>query len=275
VVDLATRRPRAHARVLAVALPFALVALTPPVAFGKTVGIAGYSGKDNGQYCSSGIFGCHTTTAITRPPTVRFEGPTQVDPGATATYRFVVTSGAPDTQFEAGLDVAASAGTLAIVAGEGEQLKDPTGARCQVSHTGPQCEITHTGPKDNDLNNEAAWQFTWQAPDAPGEYVLFGAGNSVNANGTADGDQAAITMLMITVGNVPPSPTPTVTPAAPSCAGDCNGNGVVTVNELIIGVAIATGNAPVTACLAFDLNGNGIVSVNELVAAVGKALNGC
>jgi len=49
----------------------------------------------------------------------------------------------------------------------------------------------------------------------------------------------------------------------------------VTVNELIRGVNIALGNADISTCPAFDRNGDGMVSINELIAAVNAALDGC
>jgi hypothetical protein len=227
----------------------------------RTNGIVGYSGKNGGLYCSNAGLGCHATSAGTQAPLVRFEGPTQVDPGSQTTYRFVVTSQVPLVQIQAGFNVAASGGTLAVIAGQQERLASG--------------ELTHTGPKDNDASAEAAWEFTWTAPSAAGVYVLFGGGNSVDASTTPDGDEAAITTLMVTVGSVAPTPTPTVTPAPIACAGDCNGNGEVTVNELISGVNIALGALPPSTCSACDSNGDGTVSVNELVAAVSRALNGC
>jgi len=62
---------------------------------------------------------------------------------------------------------------------------------------------------------------------------------------------------------------------AQSCPGDCNGDGEVSINELIIGVNIALGAQAVTACTAMDSNGDGAVTVNELIRAVSMALNGC
>jgi hypothetical protein len=59
------------------------------------------------------------------------------------------------------------------------------------------------------------------------------------------------------------------------CAGDCNGDGVIAVNEVIIGVNISLGTAPVSRCPALDGDANGIVQVNELIAAVRSLLNGC
>ncbi|HVM97203.1 MAG TPA: putative Ig domain-containing protein [Candidatus Acidoferrales bacterium] len=66
---------------------------------------------------------------------------------------------------------------------------------------------------------------------------------------------------------------PTVLIAA--CVGDCNADGVVTVDELLLGVNIALGSAAATACAAVDANGDGEVTINELLAAVQSALNGC
>lgn len=68
-------------------------------------------------------------------------------------------------------------------------------------------------------------------------------------------------------------PTPTATPVR-ACAGDCDGNGVVTIAELVHGVALALGH-DVAPCAGADLDGNGLVVVNELVAAVTAATDGC
>jgi hypothetical protein len=63
-------------------------------------------------------------------------------------------------------------------------------------------------------------------------------------------------------------------PGAP-CAGDCNGDGQVTVDEILTMVNIALGNTPVTACEAGDANHDGQITVDEILAAVNNALNGC
>lgn len=70
--------------------------------------------------------------------------------------------------------------------------------------------------------------------------------------------------------------TPTVneTPAA-DCVGDCNGDGQVAINELIVGVNIALGSAPPSACPSIDRNGDGTAAVNELIGAVNASLAGC
>lgn len=65
---------------------------------------------------------------------------------------------------------------------------------------------------------------------------------------------------------------PSITPAL--CVGDCNGDGQVTVNELIQMVNIALGNLAVSVCTAGDPNGDGEITVNEIVAGVNVALSG-
>jgi len=64
-------------------------------------------------------------------------------------------------------------------------------------------------------------------------------------------------------------------PTAPACVGDCDGDGIVAINELLIGVNIATGGAPVSACPQFDANGDHTVTVDEVIRAVKNALSGC
>ena len=63
--------------------------------------------------------------------------------------------------------------------------------------------------------------------------------------------------------------------AAPTCVGNCNGDGAVTVDELLTAVNIALGTSPVEQCPAFDANADGAVTVNEILAGVNNALNGC
>ncbi|HUI26668.1 MAG TPA: hypothetical protein VL403_11345 [Candidatus Kryptonia bacterium] len=47
------------------------------------------------------------------------------------------------------------------------------------------------------------------------------------------------------------------------------------MDELVLGVSIALGNAPVEDCQAFDPNHDNHVDTDELVSAVNNALNGC
>lgn len=59
------------------------------------------------------------------------------------------------------------------------------------------------------------------------------------------------------------------------CPGDCNGDGMVTVDEIVRIVSIALGTANIDTCLAADIDGSGSVTVDEIVTAVSNALNGC
>jgi hypothetical protein len=69
----------------------------------------------------------------------------------------------------------------------------------------------------------------------------------------------------------PPSPTPTTI----ACLGDCDGDGQVTVDELIRGVSIGLGTIDLVTCPAADRNGSGEVTIDELIAALNNALDGC
>src|SRR5262249_41417577 len=71
-----------------------------------------------------------------------------------------------------------------------------------------------------------------------------------------------------------PVPLPGAGTAAAATVGDCNGDGVVNINELILGVNIALARRPLADCRAFDVNGDGAVAITELIQAVNAALHG-
>ncbi|MBX3026464.1 hypothetical protein KF840_16270 [bacterium] len=64
------------------------------------------------------------------------------------------------------------------------------------------------------------------------------------------------------------------TRAPAQCVGDCAGDGEVTISDLILGVNIALGNQPVSACPAFA-NGGDQVTIAQLIQGVNNALSGC
>jgi sugar lactone lactonase YvrE len=68
--------------------------------------------------------------------------------------------------------------------------------------------------------------------------------------------------------------TPTCRAGA-QCGGDCNGDGQVTVGEIVTMVNIALGNVDISACTAGDANHDDQITVNEILTAVVDALNGC
>jgi ELWxxDGT repeat protein len=60
------------------------------------------------------------------------------------------------------------------------------------------------------------------------------------------------------------------------CPGDCNGDGEVTVDELVRGMTIVLGPPPnLDICPAADSNGDGEVTVDDIIRGVNAALNGC
>ena len=59
------------------------------------------------------------------------------------------------------------------------------------------------------------------------------------------------------------------------CPGDCDGDGVVAVAELVTAVGVALGGAPLEACAPGDRDADARITVDELLGAVGGALRGC
>lgn len=60
-----------------------------------------------------------------------------------------------------------------------------------------------------------------------------------------------------------------------ACTGDCDGDDVVSISELVQGVNMALGSGDPSGCPAFDANADQAVTIEELVAAVTSALQGC
>jgi hypothetical protein len=60
-----------------------------------------------------------------------------------------------------------------------------------------------------------------------------------------------------------------------SCAGDCGGDGPVTIDDLLSLVDIALEAAPLSGCAAGDIDHDGAIHVDEILAAVHVALGEC
>jgi hypothetical protein len=120
----------------------------------------------------------------------------------------------------------------------------------------------------------AARRATWTA--TPAASTTAPATASRTATNTAAAPTATHTPA--------PRPTVTVTPAltAPAtatptlvpCAGDCDGNHVVSIDELIAGVGIALGDEPPSTCPAMQ-GSTGQIDIAQLIKAVHNALVGC
>src|SRR5579862_7007811 len=62
--------------------------------------------------------------------------------------------------------------------------------------------------------------------------------------------------------------------AASACVGDCNGDGQVTIDDLVKGVSLALGGG-VAGCPSFDANGDGTITIDEIIIGVNAALSSC
>jgi hypothetical protein len=112
-----------------------------------------------------------------------------------------------------------------------------------------------------------AGQFVVQAVGS----ITVSGGPTATATPTTSRPSATRTPTSTTT--VRPTVTQTVEPSG--CAGDCDGHGTVTVDELIKGVNIALGTAGIELCASFDTNGSNTVTVEELIKGVNNALSGC
>jgi autotransporter-associated beta strand protein len=112
-----------------------------------------------------------------------------------------------------------------------------------------------------------------------GSDVVLVAGPPHTPTPTATGLVPTSTPTTLTSHSATPTaslvPTPTATGMAARCTGDCDGNGAVAINELVIGVNIALDNAQAAVCPRFDTDGDDRVAIQELIEAVGNALTGC
>jgi hypothetical protein len=106
------------------------------------------------------------------------------------------------------------------------------------------------------------------------------------ADGTATPTHAPSPMpspsIAAATGTSTPSRTPTLTTptASPTrsstrCCGDCDDNGVVSIDELVLAVWVGLQSMPVQSCLPIDHNGDARATVDELIRAVRAAVAGC
>jgi hypothetical protein len=143
-----------------------------------------------------------------------------------------------------------------------------------------------TPPRLSIDNANTRRSISWQASaDAP--WVILDSTGGANVAGNTPRDLsvdfACVSAppepahITISSGDVPgDTETVTVGFAAPSgCGGNCNGDGEVTVSELITLVNIALGDTCVANCFAGDGDGDGSISISEIITAVNYALNGC
>ncbi|MCP3138319.1 MXAN_6652 family MXYO-CTERM-anchored protein [Pyxidicoccus xibeiensis] len=161
---------------------FAITLSWSTPAFATSTGIAGQSGKD-GAACSV----CHQGGQL---PTVEFEGPASLAPGATGQYTFIIRGGPAKT---GGADIAVDNTQASLQGGAG------------LKKLGS--ELTHSAPRPF-TGNEVRFDFSLVAPATDVTLTLFGAGNSSNADQSSEGDRAASAKLTVKVGNGTPVEEP-------------------------------------------------------------------
>ncbi len=136
------------------------------------------------------------------------------------------------------------------------------------------------GQRYDSNGNHAGGEFHVNTTVAGDQGSFFGSGDGVSVASDASGN---FTVVWQSTDLLDPAQDgdfsgvfgQRFTSAATSCRGDCNGDGMVSINELVTGVNIALGNSDVSSCPAFDANGDGEVTIDELIAAVNAALGGC
>ncbi len=159
---------------------------------------------------------------------------------------------------------------------------------------------------DGELDDGEPFQVFPDRSQPPGAPVVPGvAQTSINFRLVDEPTPTATNPPVATATPAPPTVTPTRTPTrtptatatstptstpSPSamptntrrpvstpgpCVGDCDGDGEITIAELIRGVAIALGTVAYEVCPVFDPNLNGRVQIGELIRAANGALDGC
>ncbi|HUI27553.1 MAG TPA: hypothetical protein VL403_15835 [Candidatus Kryptonia bacterium] len=116
----------------------------------------------------------------------------------------------------------------------------------------------------------------WKILAADGQFGDYHVSYKLTTSSAGYTDSEVYQQTITNIQPIDPTPTPTPTVAPSSgCTGDCDGNNMVAVNELVMCVNIALGNADLSTCNACDTDGDRKVAVNELVSAVDASLNGC
>lgn len=71
------------------------------------------------------------------------------------------------------------------------------------------------------------------------------------------------------------TPTPTTPVTGPGCPGDCNDDGEVTIDDIVLIVNIALGTISVQACPSADRDHDHNITIEDIISAVALALQGC
>lgn len=222
----------------------------------------------------SGVVGCNGLPNVSLDYTVDLGGET----GEPLPPQIILSGeggpGSASLVATIGLDVA-----LGSCRGQGPKY-GPDGQFCTADDGAPDASISASNPAVTGQASAALVNF----PDGsePLQTAVSGSPFSCSelARGNPGGAQIVSAFAIADVPTIGPLAV-TIQLAAqpneaqPSCAGDCNGDNEVTVDEIITMVNVALGSAQVASCPAGDTSGDGEITVDEIVAAVNKALQGC
>jgi hypothetical protein len=117
-----------------------------------------------------------------------------------------------------------------------------------------------------DLHNHPSWRLLLPEGDAGDFSLSF----RLLSESPAYVDSVVYTAVL---SNAMPPPTPTPVPIP--CSGDCNGDGRITVSEIVLAVNIVLARTELSACPSADGDGDGGVSISDVVRAVNGSLLGC
>lgn len=137
---------------------------------------------------------------------------------------------------------------------------DPQSGICRTTQLGRSCDDSNPCTAQSSCQNEEILGFALCMAGTP-SVIEPTATATPPRSPTAPGATATSTS------GTPPTPG--------ACVGDCNNDGSVLVNELVVGVNIVLGNTPLSQCPSFDINGTGSVQINALIQGVNALLNGC
>jgi len=131
------------------------------------------------------------------------------------------------------------------------------------------------------IHNHPSWQLTLPANEH-GDYTVS---YRLKTDSPIYGESRVYTSIVTAVEPAPTAtasatPTATATPTptpefGDACPGDCNGDGEVTVDEVIRGVNMALTGEGLAECPAMDSDGDGFVQVDDIIRAITAALVGC
>jgi hypothetical protein len=132
-------------------------------------------------------------------------------------------------------------------------------------HTGEPSDLTTGGDTNHEFYSTGSGYVPFQPCHGGGGIVEMPDGSIWYSQGCGAEEVNAIWAMM------DPEPAYVTTP----CAGDCNDDRSVTIDEILTMVNIALGNTPLGDCLAGDTNGDRQITIDEILTAVNNALNGC